>query len=98
VSADRYAPLNSEPVSVHPPYISYPEGRFRFEPPAERRAALEGALVGVVLGAFDHRFLRWLCGWDIATVASVVSLLWRTRAAGAAQDPPPAQGGDGGIW
>jgi hypothetical protein len=96
-AADRYAPLEFEPVSVHPPYTSYPGGQFRYESTEERRAAVQEALTGVSLGAFDQRFVRWLCAGDVAMVASLVSLLWRARAAGAAHERPAAQGGDGGL-
>jgi hypothetical protein len=94
---DRYAPLESEPVSVHPPYITYPGGAYRYEPTHERRAALDQALTGVTLGAFDQRFLRWLCAGDVMTVATVISLLHRTRAAGAAGDQPPVGENEGEI-
>ncbi len=79
------APLDREPVSVHPPFLSYPGGQYRHEDPEQRRAALLAALHGVQLGAYDQRILRWLAGWDVPTVATVVSLLWRARDA-AAQD------------
>jgi hypothetical protein len=94
---DRYVPLDSEPVSVHPPYVSYPGGAYRYEPTHERRAALDQALTGVALGAFDQRFLRWLCAGDLMTVATVISLLHRTRAAGATGDQPPAGENEEGI-
>jgi hypothetical protein len=79
------APLDVEPVSVYAPYISYPGGKYRHEPVDERRAALHTALAGVQLGAYDQRMVTWLGAWDIPTVAAVVSLLWRTRYAGAQQ-------------
>lgn len=79
------APLDVEPVSVHAPYISYPGGKYRHEPVDERRAALRAALVGVPLGTYDQRMVTWLGTWDIPTAAAVISLLWRTRHAGAEQ-------------
>jgi hypothetical protein len=88
--------LDSEPVSVHPPYVSYPGGAYRYEPTHERRAALDQALAGVTLGAFDQRFLRWMCAGDVMTVATTISLLWRTRAA-ATGDQPPVGENEGGI-
>ena len=97
MSADRCAPLDSEPVSVHPPYITYPGGAYRYEPTHERRAALDQALTGVSLGAFDQRFLRWLCAGDLVTVATVISLLWRTRAAAATGDQPSGRENEGGM-
>ena len=74
-------PLNEEPVSVHAPFITYPRGQYRHEYPEERRAALEAALVGVELGAYDRRILHWLSWRDLAIAATVVSLLWRARDA-----------------
>lgn len=82
MNAERFGPLESEPVSVHAPFTTYPGGQYRLEPTEERRAALDAALAGVPLGAYDQRFLRWLSAGDITTVATVVSLLWRARAAG----------------
>ncbi|MGH3700118.1 MAG: hypothetical protein ACRDRU_01380 [Pseudonocardiaceae bacterium] len=79
------APLDSEPVSVHAPFITYPGCRYHYEPAEERGAALRGALDGVALGAYDQRILRWLAGQELPTVAVVVSLLWRARHAAAQQ-------------
>ncbi|MGB6163440.1 MAG: hypothetical protein WCF33_07245 [Pseudonocardiaceae bacterium] len=73
------APLEREPVSVHTPFVSYPDGRYRHEPTEERRAALLAALDGVELGAYDERIVHWLARWDVSVVAGVVSLLWRAR-------------------
>jgi hypothetical protein len=78
-------PLDREPVSVHAPFLSYAGGQYRHENPEERQAALLAALHGVPLGAYDERILHWLTGWEVPTVATVVSLLWRVRQA-AAQD------------
>ena len=77
------APLEEEPVSVHAPYIVYPQGLYRYENAAERHAALLEALDGVPLGAYDQRILHWLTGWDRSVAAVMVSLLWRTRQAAA---------------
>ncbi len=87
---EHSAPLETEPVSVHAPYISYPDGHYRFEDAAERHAALLEPLRGAELGAYDLCILHWLTEWDISVVAVVVSLLCRARCAGA-QD-----GRDGG--
>lgn len=43
------------------------------------------AVGGVVLGAYDERILTWLAGWEVSTVAVVVSLLWRARQAAVQQ-------------
>jgi hypothetical protein len=77
------APLDSEPVSVHAPFISYPSGQYRHERPEERRAALLAALEGVELGAYDERLVHWLTGWDVPVIAGVISLVWRARHAAA---------------
>lgn len=81
VMPEHLAPLEIEPVSVQAPYIAYPEGHYRYEEPAELRAALLEALRGVPLGAVDRSVLRWLTGWEVSVVAVVVSLLWRARYA-----------------
>lgn len=75
--AEQWALLEAEPVSVHAPFVLYPDGQYRYEPAGERRAALLAAVGGVVLGAYDERILTWLAGWEVSTVAVVVSLLWR---------------------
>ena len=79
VMPEHWAPLETEPVSVHAPYIAYPDGPYRYEGCDERYAALLEPLRGVQLGAYDQRILHWLTGWDISVV---VSLLWRVRHAG----------------
>jgi len=78
-------PLDGEPVSVHSPFVCDPGGQYRHENPQQRRAALRAALHGAPLGAYDERILHWVAGWEVPTVATVVSLLWRARQA-AAQD------------
>jgi hypothetical protein len=77
----QLGPLQSEPVSVHAPFTSYPGGRYRHEPVDERRAALVAALVGVQLGAYDRRIVDWLARDEVSTVATVVSLILRVREA-----------------
>jgi hypothetical protein len=88
------APLEVEPVSVHPPFIDYPGGRYRHEYPEERRAALVAALTGVRLGAYDRRVLHLLSWRDLAVAATVVSLILRARAV-AAHDAAPGGGRHG---
>jgi hypothetical protein len=44
--------------------------------------ALLEALDGIELGAHDRRIIEWLSQWEIETVGTVVSLLYRARAAG----------------
>lgn len=58
-----------------------------FRPDHEQYAALLAPLGGIELGDYDDTILRWLAGWDWSTVATVVSLLHRARAAGPL-DPP----------
>jgi hypothetical protein len=79
-------PLDGEPVSVHAPFLCYPDGQYRHEDPKQRRAALRVALHGVPLGADDRHTLHWLARWEVSTVVSVVSLLWRARHTAAGQD------------
>jgi hypothetical protein len=80
VMTQHLAPLETEPVSVHAPYIVYPDGQYRREDADERRTALLEPLHGVALGVYDLRILQWLIDWDISVVAVVVvSLLWRVR-------------------
>jgi hypothetical protein len=80
---EHLAALETQPVSVHAPYITYPNGQYRHEDAAHRRAALVEPLRGVSLGAYDRRVVHWLAGWDVSVVAVVVSLLWRVRHAAA---------------
>lgn len=77
------APLETEPGSVHAPYISYQSSYYRFEDAAERHAALQEPLRGGTLRAYDLHILHWLAEWDASVVAVVVSLLWRARCAAA---------------
>jgi hypothetical protein len=64
-----------------------PEG----EHPRSARDALGEALRGVDLGAFDREIVEWLAAWDTPTVATVVSLLHRTRQAGRDERPRGSQ-------
>ncbi|HYS36664.1 MAG TPA: hypothetical protein VEO01_13650 [Pseudonocardiaceae bacterium] len=43
-------------------------------------AAMLESLDGVELGAYDRRIIEWLAGWDIATVGTIASLIYRARA------------------
>jgi hypothetical protein len=78
--------LDQEPVSMHAAFVCYPRGQYRHENPKQRRAALRAALHGVPLSAYDQYILHWLAGWDVPTVATVVSLLRRTHHTAAGQD------------
>ncbi|HZZ51176.1 MAG TPA: hypothetical protein VFE65_30150 [Pseudonocardia sp.] len=77
-----WPPIGSAPSRLYPPHtvpaVSYPESpdKVRF------RAALDEALTGVQLGAYDERILDWVALWDTPTVAVIASLLHRARQAG----------------
>ncbi len=83
--AELLKPLDTEPVSVYPPFVTYPGGQYRHEYAPERRAALEAALAGVVLGSYDRLVLHWLSWRDLARSAAVVSLILRARRVAAEQ-------------
>jgi hypothetical protein len=46
---------------------------------------------GVTLGAYDHRILLWLAGWEPSTCAVIAGLIVRAYEAGAAGEPSPDQ-------
>jgi len=75
-----YGPIETCPHGLTPPHT-----KFDHSGPIQYRGALLQAVDGVELGAYDRRILDWLAGWDTSTVAVVVSLLHRARAAGAAE-------------
>ena len=85
-------PLDREPRCVRPPFTDR-DDRFDHlrgsDPEAWRRAvqldrlsALMEPLAGVELSEREHAVLTWVSGWDVPTVAAIVSLLHRARAAG----------------
>lgn len=80
---EHSAPLETEPVSVHAPYVFYQGWYYRFEDAAERHAALLEPLRGAKLGAYDLRILHWLVERDTSVAAVAVSLLWPARCAAA---------------
>lgn len=77
-----FGPIEKPPLAVYPPYD-------RFVADATGRdvyaAALRDALIGIELGEYDEKIVEWLTLWDTPTVAVVVSLLERVRAAGRAE-------------
>ena len=60
-------PLNSSPVGIDP---------------AEARAMLAAAVLGMDLGEYDRRIIAWLSGWDQPTLASIASIIYRARQEG----------------
>lgn len=65
-------PAEFGPIDAPPP---------GFRSDDEQYAALLAPLDGIELGTYDDQILRWMAGWDWSTVATVVSLLHRARAA-----------------
>lgn len=65
------------------PIHSAPWDAIRTELLEENRPVFEkvlrDALAGVELGTYDERMVVWLSGWDVPTVATVASLLYRAR-------------------
>jgi hypothetical protein len=45
----------------------------------------------VKLGAFDHRIVLWLAGWEPSTCAVIAGLIARAHEAGATGEPSPVQ-------
>ena len=75
-------PLDREPVSIRAPYDVRRPRIWDLE--SNRRdylAAMREPFVGIDLGAYDERMIRWLAGWDLPTVGTFASLLHRARAA-----------------
>ena len=67
-----------------------PDGPVEVAPPgfvgtAEQERILAEVLAGVELGAWDQRMVRWLAGWDAATVLTIASWIVRARDKGPAQ-------------
>jgi hypothetical protein len=56
-------------------------GGWRVAVRLDRVAALREPLAGLVVTELEHRLLEWLAGWDVGTVAVVVGVLHRARAA-----------------
>ena len=84
----QLAPLHHPPRRVRPPFdVACDERRniCRIDVDAwqqDRVTALLEALDGLELGAYDRRIIERLAGWEISTVGTIVSLLYRARAAG----------------
>ena len=74
---NQWSPIQTAPLSIYPPHG---EPRDLASATKEmRRAALEKAVQGIELGAYDRRIIEWLSGLDVSTVAVVVSLLHRVK-------------------
>jgi hypothetical protein len=77
-----FGPIEKPPLAVYPPYDRYiPDAAGR----EANEAALRDALIGIGLGSYDDQIVEWLATWESSTVAVVVSLLERVRAAGRAE-------------
>jgi hypothetical protein len=92
VNSQHLVPLHHAPHRVRPPFDVADDARPQWRPRdqdvdawrADRVAALLEALDGIELGVHDRRIIAWLAEWEIGTVGTIVSLLYRARAAGIA--------------
>lgn len=85
------APLNVEPLRLRPPYRCPDPDRetrpgestakWRDRMLADALAALTEPLRGLPLSDHETRYLVWLAGWDVPTVATVAHLLHCAREA-----------------
>ena len=79
--ADPWPPLERIPHRLYEPYQQhYPA--YTGPRKDDFIRALDEALRGIELGAYDLRMRDWIAGWDIPTVATQVSWLNRARRAG----------------
>jgi hypothetical protein len=79
------ASLPAGPID-EPPYGVLPRGDDGSIGPDASRAAIERALRGVLLGAYDDQMIRWLLNMcDEADLVTVCSLIERARAAAVAE-------------
>jgi hypothetical protein len=53
---------------------------------------------GIQLGAYDHRILVWLAGWEPSVCAVIAGLITRAHAAGQAGPGGAGQAQRGGGW
>ncbi|MBN6054546.1 hypothetical protein JYK22_21570, partial [Nonomuraea sp. RK-328] len=67
-------PIHSEPIHA---IVMHPGERS----PRANALALQTALDGIQLGAWDREILDWLAGWEPSTVATVCSWLHRVKEA-----------------
>jgi hypothetical protein len=52
----------------------------------------------VYLGAYDHRIIEWLTGWEPSTCAVIAGLISRAHAAGQDIAGGPGTAQPGGGW
>ena len=82
------APLHHAPQRVRPPFNVAEDVTLRGQTTSpepdewrtDRVAALLEALDGIELGKHDRRIIAWLADWEIETVGTIVSWLYRARA------------------
>jgi hypothetical protein len=84
----EWSPIESAPGRLYPPHTDSAINRPERSDKARFRAALDEALVGIDLGAYDRWILDWVTLWDTPTVAVIASLLHRARQAGQQESRP----------
>lgn len=90
MDSDSRAPIERAPRRVRPPHDT-PDERldglrgdtevWRRAVRLDRQAALLEPLAELPVSELEHRYVEWLAGCDVPTVAVVVALLHRARAA-----------------
>lgn len=76
-------PLHTMPIGIRAPFdVRRPIVHDLEASRLDYLDALMTPLAGIELGAYDHRMIGWLAGWDTPTVGTVASLLHRARSAG----------------
>lgn len=81
MTAQSFGPLRYPPRRIRPPFDVHGGGVSDVRR-NDKEAALLEALDGIELGAHDRRIIVWLAEWEIETVGTIVSLLYRARTAG----------------
>jgi hypothetical protein len=76
--SELWPPIDTPPDRLWPPYD---EPHARHPGREGKQAALEDAVLGVELGAYDTWVLARLAGEDTPVVATLVSLIHRARLA-----------------
>lgn len=91
MNIQHLAPIQHQPSRARPPFdvigIAHQLWESEADGPdarrADRVAALLEALDGIELGAHDRRIVGWLVEWEISTVGTIASWLYRVRAVSA---------------